>query len=229
MDNLRNYADNRNVGFCVYCGGAAETLDHVPSKVLLDDPLPDHTPKVQACRACNGGFSADEEYVACAIEVARRGSVENADVEREKVRRILSRKESLRSKLRDARLESNGETRFAIDTARVARVVVKLARGHASYELNLPQLREPHAIAAVPLDTLAPATRNAFERGFQPQVWPEVGSRAMQRAVVYPGGAYFEEWIEVQPERYRYAVSDEQGMIVRIVLSEYLAAEVSWI
>ena len=49
----------------------------------------------------------------------------------------------------------------------------------------------------------------------------------MQRMAIgdlKPGG-----WVEVQPGTYRYAVHQlPEQVLVRIVLREYLAAEVSW-
>ena len=35
-------------------------------------------------------------------------------------------------------------------------------------------------------------------------------------------------WVVVQPDRYRYAVVETGGVVVRMVLSEYLACEVVW-
>ena len=55
-------------------------------------------------------------------------------------------------------------------------------------------------------------------------IWPEVGSRAMQRLVVAGEQLYNESWIEVQEGRYRYCVRLENDVIeVRMVFSEYLA------
>lgn len=58
-------------------------------------------------------------------------------------------------------------------------------------------------------------------------VWPEVGSRALQRVVE---GTDLDGlgWITVQPGRYRYSVTANGGVTVRMVLSEYLAGEVIW-
>jgi hypothetical protein len=39
MDPRHLPVDRRLVGGCVFCGGEPGTSDHVPSKVLLDDPL----------------------------------------------------------------------------------------------------------------------------------------------------------------------------------------------
>ena len=57
MDPRKLFVDERMTGMCVYCGGQPDTRDHVPSRVLLDDPLPDNLPVVDACRACNESFS----------------------------------------------------------------------------------------------------------------------------------------------------------------------------
>lgn len=67
MDQLKDYADDRLISGCTYCDGLAETRDHVPSRVLLDSPLPENLPVVGACWACNNGFSKDEEYFVCLL------------------------------------------------------------------------------------------------------------------------------------------------------------------
>ena len=62
-----------------------ETKDHVPSKILLDEPYPEHLPVVPACQICNRGFSSDEAYVACLIESAKWGTTEIDQIKREKI------------------------------------------------------------------------------------------------------------------------------------------------
>ena len=42
MKQVPNYADTRQLARCVYCAASAKnTLDHVPSKVLIDKPFPE--------------------------------------------------------------------------------------------------------------------------------------------------------------------------------------------
>ena len=65
MNNLKCYGDRRNKGFCVHCGGADETDDHVPSKVLLDEPYPENLMVCPSCLKCNNALSVDEVYLAC--------------------------------------------------------------------------------------------------------------------------------------------------------------------
>ena len=57
--------------------------------------------------------------------------------------------------------------------------------------------------------------------------WPEVGSRSMQRMAI--GEGQFGGWVEVQRDVYRYAVMQTpEQILVRTVLRDYLATEVSW-
>jgi hypothetical protein len=65
MQNLKCYGERRNTGFCVHCDGADETDDHVPSKVLLDEPYPENLMVCPSCMHCNNQLSVDEVYLAC--------------------------------------------------------------------------------------------------------------------------------------------------------------------
>jgi hypothetical protein len=40
----------------------------------------------------------------------------------------------------------------------------------------------------------------------------------------------FNDWIDVQEDRYGYLATDEvDGLVIRIVIAEYLACEIAWI
>lgn len=65
------YGEGHPERVCCYCGGYADTVDHVPSKVFLDEPYPDNLPVVPCCRKCSEEFSLDEEYVAVLLECVR--------------------------------------------------------------------------------------------------------------------------------------------------------------
>ena len=98
MQQLRCYGDDRNKGFCVHCGGGpTETVDHVPSKVLLDEPYPENLMAAPACRECNNGLSLDEEYLACLLECVIAGDTAPEKLHRTKIPEILRR--TLRSLL----------------------------------------------------------------------------------------------------------------------------------
>ncbi len=117
-----------------------------------------------------------------------------------------------------------------MENDRVKRVVLKLARGHAAFELNEPQIGEPSDLNFRPLLTLTDAERDEFEAssGELLQAWPEVGSRSLQRTLVVGSVGYEPGWIDVQDGNYRYRVSQDGGPTVSIVLREYLACQVHW-
>jgi hypothetical protein len=226
MEQIENYGDERQTAFCVYCGGATQTRDHVPSRVLLDEPFPECLPVVPACVKCNQSFCKDEEYVACLLECTTCGSIVGEHLEREKIKRVLRKRPALATRLGRARKVVDGDVFFDVETDRVTNVILKLARGHAAYELNEPQLHEPDSIAFAPLGSMPRGSRERFDSEPPATVWPEVGSRAMQRmARAFPDSP---GWIIVQPDRYRYLTSVNDGVTVRMVIREYLACEVAW-
>lgn len=230
MKQIIEFGDDRNKGWCVFCGGPGETRDHVPSRVLLDEPYPDELPVVAACSACNGSFSRDEAYLACVIECALTGSVESAKG-RHKVGEMLAKSPALVTHLAAARYENDSEIGFNPEPDRVRTIILKLARGHAAFENNEPRTDEPESIRFKPYIAMSEAERDHFENGTNHAgalaSWPEVGSRAMTRLLtgddLGPDG-----WIIVQPGMYRYRVDWTNGFRVQIVIREYLAAEIVW-
>lgn len=233
MENLRCYGDSRNTGFCIHCGGPYETDDHVPSKVLLDEPYPENLMVCPSCEARNNRLSLDEEYLACLLECVIAGEANPARLQRPKIARILESNKSLLCRLKRARSENDGLSRWVIENDRVKAVLLKLARGHASYEYNLPQLEEPDSFQFAPLSSMDEESRSGFEEqgdGAQ-QVFsgvPEVGSRALQRLLVVGSQGFREKWVEVQQGIYRFRVTDDNGLTVKIVLREYLACQLIW-
>ena len=225
MEFIQPFSDKRHLAFCIHCGGHPDTLDHAPSKILLDKPYPPHLPQVGACRACNVGFSADEAYVACLVECVLNGSTKPEDLRREKVKQLLLRRPSMRGLMEDAFGSDLFGPVFRPNLERVQRVVLKLARCHAAYENSEPQLDSPSSITILPFSALSPTQLAAFEKPPPSSIWPEIGSRAFQR-LLEPVATV--PWLNVQEGRYRYLVTVTGGLVVRMVLSEYLACEVVW-
>lgn len=228
MQQLRNYGDQRTLAFCVFCGGDTSTRDHCPSKVFLDEPYPENLPVVPACQACNSGFSTSEEYLACLISCVVAGSTDPGLLPREKTRRILREKPLLRAMLEQARSQADGKITFALDQKRISAVLIKLAKGHALYELHESCVQAPDKFNYAPIELLSTEQREYFENPEVSSVWPEVGSRAMQRLLVAGADVSSSGWIDVQPGRYRYHASIGNGIEVRIVIHEYLACLAQW-
>ncbi len=229
MQQLRCYGDDRNKGFCVHCGGPGETLDHVPSKVLLDEPYPENLMAAPACRECNNSLSLDEEYLACLLECVLAGVTEPEKLHRVKITRILSKNYSLLARLQQARTEGKDGPVWMVESDRVNRVVLKLARCHAAFELNEPQLEESAQIIVKPLLLMMEDERAIFENQDEAiELWPEVGSRAMQRVAVSGLDLFSQGWVVVQEGNYRFQINQSNGLRVKIVLREYLGCEIVW-
>jgi hypothetical protein len=229
MDPRQLFVDDRMTGACVFCGGAPETRDHVPSRVLLDDPLPENLPVVGCCESCNSGFSLDEQYVACFIDCVLAGSASPQRVARPKVSRILAETPALAARIAAAAFhKEGGQQGWQPEIERVQTLVLKLARGHVAYELSLLQLEEPLSIACIPLVTMNESLVTEFLSSKATPFWPEIGSRAFIRACRQFPDVDADSWQIVQPGRYQYLVSQAEGLFVRILLSDYLACEVRW-
>lgn len=228
-----HFSDDRQKGFCVHCGGPAQTKDHAPSKVFLDMPHPQHMPTLPSCSNCNNGFSDDEEYLASFIECVISGTTDPALLQREKVRKALKRNRKLRQRIENSKREdetASGEILLTWhpEDKRAQSVVLKLARCHAAYELNEPQLEEPTHIGVFPLPTLNPAQLQHFETPPDTGGWPELGSRSFER-IAFDGAAIeVRGWLVVQEGRYRFLAVSAGSVIIRGVLSEYLGYEVIW-
>jgi len=229
MDPRKLFVDERHALYCVYCGNSPGTDEHVPSKAFLDEPYPDNLRVVRSCEACNNGFSRDEEYVAVALECAARRTVDPALVQRPKVARKLRGTPKLAKRIlfNTSPPDLSGDQRVSLERERVERVVLKLARGHAAYEFGEPQLDEPTEVWFRPLTELSAAERALFESPQRQFVLPEIGSRAFLNAVSSAGELLEQDWHVVQKGRYRYLTSPGP-FLVRLVIGEYLAAEVHW-
>lgn len=227
MEQIQPFPDERLLSRCVHCGGVTATRDHVPSKVLLDEEYPKNLPVVPSCDPCNQGFSLHEEYVAALIDCAIAGSTEAARVSRPRIRSTLEKTPALAARLEAARVSNSRGIAFHIEADRVRQVMLKLARGHAAYELSEPQLDEPNTYGLAAFELLSVEEREWFEAPPHTNLFPEVGSRAMQRIFEEPVGQR-KGWVIVQEARYRYLATVDSTITVRMVLSEYLACEATW-
>ena len=235
MKPIREYVDERLKGSCIHCGGwiseRQKSRDHVPSKALLRKPYPGNLPTVEICRECNSGFAKDEEYAVAFLGAVLSGSTE-PDRQPEAVGQgILRRNDKLRSMIESAKREfqtvgSETRTVWLPDVRRFEKVIVKNARGHVFFEAGEPLVEEPTSVAVQPLVGLTGEERAAFERADAGPGWPEVGSRMLTRVV--EGHDLVNGWVLVQEGVYRYAVTHSGSFVVKMVMAEYLAAEVIW-
>jgi len=236
LKQIREFKDERLKGYCVYCeqGVSDPSNDHVPSKSLLKKPFPPDIPTIKACRGCNERFALDEEYFAAFLSAVLSGSTEPDDQVLPSAANSFRENNGLRERIDHSRsmqtqlvLGTDERITWFPEYDRIRRVIVKNAQGHIYFELGDPSAASgcPTSAWATTIENLNSSQRDRFFE-MEPRLvgWPEVGSRAMIRAI--EGQDMDGGWVVVQDGVYRYSV--EQGTRVRSVLFERVVTEVLW-
>lgn len=230
MRQIKTFSDQRLDQMCSYCGETAtETRDHVPSKILLDDPFPENLPVVPCCTKCNQDFSLDEEYFACSIECILRGTSNIEQLQRQKIKSALKKRPTLQQRIEKSFTLQDGQLYFKYEQDRFMNVATKLAKGHAKYEISQPQFNDPTSIVMKPLMSMTENEIDNFFASYNLTKLPEVGSRSLQNLLIRVNNTVHSHWTTVQDYNYKYSVIDDMGLlIVRIIVWDYLAIEVIW-
>ena len=235
-DRLTPYAEwNRSkVNYCIYCGEPADTREHIPPKVFLDDVLPpDFSPTLPACADCNGGFSNGEEYVACTIDYLKSRTVAGYSMKKKTIARI--KRNSVLAKTVKQQFQTEGDRDYIeIDNIEMFReIMTKLAKGHACYQLDSLWFSDEPAISFYFSFQLDDAAYHSFNAAPVMEIMPELGSRSCDEIVFIntdSGDIPCYSWNVIQEGRYRYlAYCDREGSVcVRIVIDEFFFCSVQF-
>lgn len=217
---------------CIYCGKPATTREHVPSKAFLVEPYPENLSTIPACFECNNGYSEDEKYVACFLDVLKSHIYLDYKLQKETDSR-LSKDEKLKSILNEQIRTEDGKVFIRPDNQRIQRILLKLAKGHAGFELDYVNFDNTET--QIWYEFIFNMSENdLYEFNSIPtyQVYPEVGSRGMYiiQNIVTGDAQTFANWMDVQDGQYRYQVSynDNGSISVKIVILELLYCEVNF-
>lgn len=228
MDPKKFFIDDRLRGLCVYCGAEADSRDHVPSKILLDEPYPENIPVAESCIECNQGFSASEEYLACFIDCVINGTTTPNKNFRNRIIATLIARPSIAKKIElSKKSDMSDGLLWQPESRRVKEVVLKLARGHIAYELGIQRIDAPDIIEIVPIPFMSKLELESFLSIENSHFYPEIGSRAFVNLLTGKPNAY-EQWCAVQENRYQYSVGQSHGDWAKLILSNYLACHVAW-
>lgn len=221
MKAYNDYSDNRLRGGCVYCKQPATTRDHVPARAFLDKPYPANLQVVPSCEKCNNALSKDEAYVAFLLKYLK---MLNTDDKPEEFEASSSHSDALEERvLNSITLDDSGNPVVQIENERIENVIRKFAFCHVLYDLGEMKYVQPSNIAYAFDYQLTDEQISIFNSAICSDIFPEVGSRAMQRIAVQGDG-----WVVVQPDTYRYYVHSDSSTIVRMVIREMLYCEVIW-
>ena len=246
MEQRRRQGGNSGLGYytswekskengCIYCGNTATTREHIPSKAFLLEPYPDNLPTIPACFDCNNGYSEDEKYVSCFVDLLKR-QVYLDYSRREKIDIRLEKDERLRRTLQEQIKEINGKIYFQPDEQRILRILLKLAKCHAGFEFDY--INFDNAQVNIWYDFLFNISEDIlqdFEVIPEMDTAPEIGSRVaitsfIIQNIITQEVAGIASWIEVQENQYRYQVSlnEGRGITVKIVIFEFLFCKVNF-
>ena len=211
MTKIRPFSDERLLPECVYCGEHTFNRDHIPAKVFLEQPYPANLNVLNSCLSCNEDASLDEQYVATIIEIAKIGSLEPSEL-RSTISSTLLGTKNILTMLKTKVTFADEGFKVGFDEDRVKKILIKLARGHAAYDLSEFTFELEPQIQFSELNNLSMWDREQFELSPILEIYPEVGSRAMQRFAESNEIA----WVTIQSNLYRYmAYADMNGIYVR--------------
>lgn len=225
MRQIKKFSDSR-LDVCPYCGNQRpNTRDHSPSKIFLDTPYPENLPIVNACEKCNNDFSKDEAYVACIVECLVSGTVEIKNIKRKKIRDVLLEHLNLYKLIIES--YDYASNVFKINKDRLENILIKLAKGHLSYELSECRFSPPDIIKYNIINKMSKEDQERFIA--LPQnifAYPEVGSRAFVNGI---GNTMSYVWTILQEGTYSYATYFENdNCVVKIIMRDFLCAEIIW-
>ena len=247
---MERFNDNRCQwpdGMCIHCNRSLDdsnrSREHVPTRSLLRKPYPAELITMEACRDCNGSFSRDEQYLAVLLDAVLAGTADPDEQVTPSAAKRYKQNPLLRDRNEESRITGSNlfgevETIFYPKIERVNRVVVKNARGHVLYELDIYVDDTPSNVVAVPLQNLAREQKDRFalnpiyERIFF-DGWAEIGTRHFMRQCLSAADPKYSDvqggWVIVQDGVYRFRVEvDECKIAVESVIHEYLTTQVIW-
>lgn len=237
MGYFTSWENNLHNG-CIYCGCPATTREHVPSKAFLTKPYPENMSIVPACFECNNGYSNDEKYVACYLDVLKEAVVPGYH-RKENTLLLIEKDKALQQLISEQIVvdSENGVVRYKIDEERLRRILLKLAKGHAGFEFDHVCFDDAETSIEYNFAfNMTDEERNEFNTIPLIDKAPEVGSRGCITPFVLENIQTGElmgmcMWNDVQDEQYRYQMSynEKNGVCVKIVIYELLYAKIDFI
>ncbi len=216
---------------CVYCLNKADSKEHIPSKIFLDEPYNNELAILPACKKCNQSFSEPEQYLACLIEYIKIKLSKKNTYSRKKVSKALQNRKTLLKELEEStiRNEKNEIEFIEYKIDEIEKIILKLSIGHAAYSLSEINLKKLQHINFKFLPDLTQEEINTFNTSPQENIVPEIGSREGSYISISDTNIPFYQWKHIQKNQYRYlAFISKNTICVRIVISEFFFSEVIW-
>lgn len=227
---LLKYDKNGNFK-CVYCYEKADSREHLPSKIFLNEPYETELAILPSCTSCNNSYSENEQYLACLIDYVQYKLHNYEIVKRNKIQRAFNARPHIKKEFENlTKYTDDGNLDYIeFNHDKVKNILLKLSIGHATYSLSAIHLGEPVAINYKFATQLTKEEINNFNSEPTNDVIPELGSREGTYITILNDGTPITTWKIIQNGQYRFlAYQDKSSTNIRIVIGEYFYSEVIW-
>lgn len=232
MHQIKPQNDTRYDNICCYCQNQIidnKTRDHVPSKILLEEPFPENLPIIYCCYDCNQSFSTDEEYFACMIEYICSETKDINLFERQKITEILNKKTHLRKRIENNIEIENEIIKIKLEEKPINNVLKKLLYGHLSFELSNPYIENWNYIRMDTLDNLTQTEIDLFFENKSIDKSPEIGSR-LSLVITLNNNIPISNWKIVQNDFYQYKIDiNAESTCLKILIRNKICIIAEWI
>jgi len=212
--------DNLKTNGCIYCGKPATTREHVPSKAFLLKPFPENLPVIPACFECNNNFSEDENYVSCFLDILKKNIYSDNSRQNQTQCRLEADEKLLNILEKQVRVE-NGKVYYQLDEQKIFRILLKLARGHAGFEVDYVSFDNSEVMVYYDfIFNMSNDVIEDFESIMLSDIASEIGTRSMTilQNVDTGDATACSCWNYVQDNQYRYQVFQNELGVVTVIL-----------
>ena len=216
---------------CIYCGNKADSREHIPSKIFLNEPFPTNLAILPSCKKCNYSFSEYEQYLACLIDYVQYKINNLKIVKRSKIQKTFNSRPNIESEFENStKYTQNNEVDYIeYNHDKIKSILLKLSIGHAIYTLSAIHLSEPNIINYKFFPELTQEELNSFNSEPISDIAPEIGSRGAVYISISNNNTPISTWNIIQDGQYRFlAFQNNSSITIRIVIGEYFYSELIW-
>lgn len=225
-ERIRPYVSyKKEKSYCIYCSDIADSREHLPPRIFVDNPNLNEWCIVPACNKCNNGYSTDEQFVACAIEYILAEINYGGSIQRNKIKKTFEKRPHILEKIKSLCIFENGSLK--IDNSvieKIKMVVLKIARGHLMYDCNEFLNDEDVQFLMAFKPQLEQKKLEKFNMTIVCNCLPEFGSRMSNQLYINNNNEIVIPWKIIDNDNYRYLISPDG--IIRIVIREFLYIEI---
>ena len=87
---------------CIYCYKQADSREHIPSKIFLNEPYATNLAILPSCTNCNNSYSENEQYLACLIDYVQYKLSNLETVKRSKIQKTFEARPHIKNEFENS-------------------------------------------------------------------------------------------------------------------------------